>query len=183
MATELPPELRGCFHAPSEEQRAVGWSQDWPQHWAAHDALLAAGGRPPTAEQLARGWTQDWDAWKSAQDQAVEGGRIVSVDFTGGAAVRAAKAQASKETAAWQAEQLKGARGTGGGVLRCQLCLVACRAVALLLCCCCCRAVALLSCCCSALTQTCVHAPQSCVTSRPAVCRRPRRCPSSRPCC
>jgi hypothetical protein len=66
------------------------------------------------------------------------------VDFTGGAAVRAAKAQASKETAAWQAEQLKGARGTGGGVLRCQLCLVACR----------CRAVALLlllSCCCSAV--------------------------------
>jgi hypothetical protein len=114
MAAELslPPELQGCPVFPATaEQRAAGWSQNWPKHWEAHDALLKAGGHPPTLEQQARGWTQNYDAWKAeTPDEEIEGGgRIVHYDFTGGAVVRAAKAQASKETDAWQLAQLKGA--------------------------------------------------------------------------
>ena len=104
MAGQLPPELRGRYFAPTAEQAQRGWSQNWPEHWRAHDALLAGGGHPPTAEQAERGHSQNWDAWKSKPD--CDG--VISLDFTGGPAVRAAKEQASKETEAWEQQQLKG---------------------------------------------------------------------------
>jgi hypothetical protein len=105
----LPASLQGRFYAPTEEQVALGWSQDWSQYWQSHDAFRAAGGHAPTPEQTARGWTQNWDAWKTAPDEVIDGATLVCLDFTGGEAARAAKAQASKEADACQQQQLKGA--------------------------------------------------------------------------
>ena len=113
MAAELPAALHGHFHAPTAEQKAEGWSQNWPRYWEAHDTLLAAGGHPPTAEQAAKGWSQNWEAWKTAADETLpgdDGGKLIRVDFTGGAIVRAAKQQMSKETHEHQLKQLHGAR-------------------------------------------------------------------------
>ena len=111
MATPaLSAELQGQFHAPTAEQAAGGWSQDWTAYWTPHEAKLAAGGHAPTPAQAAQGWSQNWDAWKTAPDETfAAGGRLVCVDFTGGATVRAAREQASKETEAFQQQELKGA--------------------------------------------------------------------------
>ena len=122
MASDLPAALQGHFFPPTAEQKAKGWSQNWPQYWEPHDKLLASGGHPPTAEQAAKGWTQNWEAWKIAADEPRgedgSGGVLIRVDFTGGATVRAAKQQMSKETHEFQLQQLKGAPP----LLRPQLC-------------------------------------------------------------
>jgi hypothetical protein len=117
MAAELPAALQGHFIPPTAEQKAEGWSQNWPQYWEPHDKLLASGGHPPTAEQAAKGWTQNWETWKIAADEVLPGGdgeaggggTLIRLDFTGGATVRAAKKQMSKETHEYQLMQLRGA--------------------------------------------------------------------------
>lgn len=81
-------------------------------HWREHEALLASGGYPPSPEQAAKGWSQDWEAWKPRPVwTAPEGaqGRIVSLDFTGGPLVRAAKKQAESEEHRAAAGPLKAA--------------------------------------------------------------------------
>lgn len=116
MSGELPAALQGHFFPPTEEQKAQGWSQNWPLYWKPHDEFLRSGGHPPTAEQAAKGWSQNWDKWKIAEDEELlnekgekTGGTLVRIDFTAGATARAAKQQMSKETHEFQLKEIKGA--------------------------------------------------------------------------